>query len=119
MCNYYHLFIKGYTSIAAPLTDLFQLNPTQFVFANSGNAALVALKLLFNSILFFGIFNPNLPSHVLVDTLDFASGTILEQSYLSGWHPVEYFFKHLSPIEANYPATEIEHLGCLHAMQHW
>ena len=65
------------------------------------------------------IFDPDLPSRVLADTSDFASGAILEQRYSSGWYPVEYFSKRLSSTEANYSATERELLGCLLAMQRW
>ena len=65
------------------------------------------------------VFDPDLPSRVLADTSNFASGAISEQRHPSGWHPVEYFSKHLSSTEANYSATEHELLGCLLAMQCW
>ena len=64
-------------------------------------------------------FDLDLLSHVLADTLDFASGAILEQRQPSGWYPMEFFSKHLSSTEANYSATEHELLGCFLAMQCW
>ena len=65
------------------------------------------------------VFDPDLQSRVLSDALDVACGTILEQKHESGWHPVEYFSKHLSCTESKYGATEHELLGYMLALEFW
>ena len=65
------------------------------------------------------ICDPDLQSRVLSDVSDVAYSAILEQKHESGWHPVEYFSKHLSGAESNYGATEHELLGCMLALELW
>ena len=72
------------------------------------HAACYVLKglLMFTTILH--VINPDLPSRILADSLDFAFRAILEQKHASGWHPVEYFSKYLTPTEANCSVIECE-----------
>ena len=63
--------------------------------------------------------NPNMPSCILANTIDFVSRAILKKQYASGLHPVEYFSKCLTPTEANYFVIERELLGCLLAILCW
>ena len=65
------------------------------------------------------IFDPDLQLWVLSGASDVACSAILEQKHESGWHPVEYFSKHLSGAGSNYGATEHESLGCMLAIEHW
>ena len=65
------------------------------------------------------VFDPDLQSWVLSDASGVACSAILKQKHESGWHPVEYFSKHLSGAESNYGATENDLLGCMLALERW
>ena len=83
---------------------------------STAREAFAKLKGLLTSAPILRVFNPELPSRVLADTSDYASGAILEQHHEAGWFPVEFFSKRLTSTEANYSATERELLGCLLAL---
>ena len=119
LCNYYRRFVKGYASVAAPLIYLLRVKAQPFVFTPSARCTFHVLESLLTSTPILDMVDPDLPSRVLADTSDFASSAILEQRYATGWHPVEYFSKHLCSTKTNYSATEHELLGCLLFMQHW
>ena len=71
-------FVKGYASVAAPLTDLLRVKTQPFVFSPSARGAFQVLKSLLTSTPVLRVFDLDLPSQVLADTSDFASGAILE-----------------------------------------
>ena len=119
MCNYYRKYIKSYVHIAAPLTYLLRGAESHFDFGNAVHAGFVALKSAQSNTPVLHVFEPDLQTQVLSDASDVSCSAILEQNHESGWHPVEYFSKHLSGAESNHGATERGLLGCMLALECW
>jgi hypothetical protein len=117
-CNFYCRYIKGYSSIAKPLTRLlgnmpFQWGPEeQKAFDNM--KALVASEPVIAQPLPTGTFR------IEVDTSGFALGGVLLQHHPNGkWHPIAFISQVMSPAELNYDIYDKELLEIMYALNEW
>jgi hypothetical protein len=74
--NFYRRFIKGYSGIATPLTDLIKKN-RPFIWEKNEQAAFIELKRRFSEIPILAIFNPELPIILKIDVSDYAIGAYI------------------------------------------
>ena len=110
--NFYHRFIRDFSTIARPLFDLTHSDKAwnwdikeQDAFEHLKTAVTTASE----------------PFRIEADSSDFASGAILSQQ-LPGeekWHPVAFYSKSLSPVERNYEIHDKEMLAIIRALEEW
>jgi len=65
------------------------------------------------------IYQPELPTRVKTDALDFVLKTCLLQKYSEVWHPVAYYSQKITPLELNYNIYNKELLGIVVALKKW
>ncbi|GME64610.1 uncharacterized protein ACHE_50633A [Neofusicoccum parvum] len=119
LCNYYRRFIKNYSRIAKPLTDLTK-NTVAWAWTQKCEAAFQALKDAVRSDPVLWHFDPAKPIFLEVDSSDYVSGGVLSQKDEEGrLHPVAYFSKKLSDTECNYTIYDKELFAIVRAFQEW
>ncbi len=118
--NFYRRFIKRFSHIARPMFDLTKKD-TPFVWSPECGAAFAALKAKVKEAPVLILLNERQPFQVKSDSLDFASGGVLQQlSEEDGkWHPVVFLSKSLSPVERNYEVHDKELLAVMRGLEQW
>lgn len=136
--RFYRQFIRGYSSIALPLTNavkskVLQIpskkDPTvirrkvqydKFTPTQEQHQAFANLKTAFQDDIVLRHFNPQEPLHVFTDASGWASGGVLKQRNSQGHlQPVAFFSKKHSPAECNYDIYDLELLAIVRAFEEW
>ena len=78
LCNYYRRFIKGYATVAAPLTDLLRGKPSSIEFNTAQVEAFQDLKSRLIQAPVLKVYDPDLPIRVQSDASKLGVGAILE-----------------------------------------
>ena len=113
MANYYRTFIKGFSTIAAPLTAL--LKKGIFIPEELNQEAFENIKQLLCKPPVLKIAEPELPYTVTTDASTIALGAVLSQEH----HPIAYHSRKLNGAEKNYAAHELEMLAIVEAFRTW
>lgn len=117
LCNYYRRFIRGYLTIARPLTRLTYKDQTQDQTPRY-QKAFNALKEAIRSDPVLRHFDPTKIVYIKVDFSDYISGGIIMQKDENGkLYPVAYFSKKLNPAEYNYTIYNKELLAIIRAFK--
>jgi hypothetical protein len=117
--NFYWRFIRGYLSIAAPLTELTKKD-VPFVFGDREQAAFKRLKDAFLEAPILSHYNPDLELWVETDASNYVVAGVLSQMHTDGiLRPVAFFSKRLSPAECNYDIYNKELLAVIRAFEEW
>jgi transposase InsO family protein len=127
-CNFYRRFIKGYSSIARPLTSLFKGSQNgrksgdfKQVWKVLQQEAFLALLGAFQTAPLLRHYDPTLPIRIETDASDAALGGVLSQ--LQGdtqkWHPIAFFSKQFKGAEANYSTPDKELMAIIECFKHW
>ncbi|KAI0997548.1 hypothetical protein K3495_g10641 [Podosphaera aphanis] len=117
--NFYRCFIKGFSLVARPITELTRKNIT-WSWSSNYDQAFNALKSAFIRAPVLRHFDPDRRSMVEVDSSDWAHGVILSQFDDEGTlHPVAYFSGKLSPAQINYEIYDKELLAVVTALEYW
>ena len=118
LASYYRKFIRGFSEIARPLTDLTKKSvkwcwndKTEYAF-NRLKTALVTAPVL-------QIPNVDKQFVLTTDASDTAVGAILEQDLGNGLKPVAFASRKLNSAETRYSAYERELLGIVWAIAQW
>ena len=123
LASHYRRFIKGFASLAAPLTELTKGTGAKKRAIAWTNDCQVAFEKLKNRMTAAPILvppNPDVPYVIETDASDYAVGAVLLQQGDDGqMHPLAFESKKLSAAERNYPAQERELLSILHALRTW
>jgi transposase InsO family protein len=118
LANYYRRFVKGYSRIAAPLTDLASPLVKGWPWTAEHDAAFDALKLALSTAPVISAPDTTQPFTVTTDASDFAVGAVLSQD---GSPPRTIAFEShkLKPAERKYPAHDKEMLAVVDALRKW
>ena len=100
LAKFYRMFIKGFATIAKPLTNLTK-KAIEFKWKATEAAAFEALKKALTRAPILRVFDEEKPHEVWVDASDYAVGATLVQPSDNGktWLPVEYLSHRLLVVE--------------------
>jgi transposase InsO family protein len=120
LANYYRKFIKGFSKLSSPITQLLRHNQ-KWSWGEEQNEAFEKLKTSFMEAPILRIFDPSLTCRVATDASDKAIGGILEQLFpdTKCWHAIAFESRKLIPAELNYPVHEKELLAIVHCLKVW
>ena len=118
--NFYRRFIRGYSTVAAPLTALTS-SKMPFCWSSTAAAAFQALKARFTSAPILRMPDPARQYVVEVDASDIGVGAVLSQRAADDQklHPCAFFSRRLSPAEMNYDIGNRELLAVKLALEEW
>ncbi|CAM8943440.1 unnamed protein product [Rhodiola kirilowii] len=114
--GFYRRFIKDFSKIAKPLTDLL-CQEADFNFNNSCLNAFNNLKTALTSAPIVQPPDWELPFELMCDASDFAVGAVLGQGIDKKLHVVYYASKVLAGAAVNYTTTEKEMLAIVYAFE--
>ena len=117
--NFYRKFIKDYSKIVLPLTQLTQKNQP-FIWSTSANLAFEGLKHAFTSAPILMHVDPTKRFILEADASDFALGSVLSQTGDdSKLHPVAFHSRKFEAAEINYEIHDKELLAIVDSFQQW
>jgi hypothetical protein len=116
--NFYRKFVKDFSTIAAPLTDLTK-STVPFRWDVDTQSSFDALKnaLCSAPVLVLPHTGPDATFTLYTDASTFAVGAVLLQEHNSALHPVAFESRKLNPHERNYPVHELELLAVVHGLR--
>ena len=118
-CNFYHTFIKGFSSFAQPLNALTKKDQT-WAWTPEHQKAFDTLKAQVTSEPILAHPELDKQFELEVDMSGFAVGTVLLQRKADGkQHPVRYYSATLNTAEWNYDIYDLELLAIVKALKHW
>jgi RNase H-like domain found in reverse transcriptase/Reverse transcriptase (RNA-dependent DNA polymerase) len=118
LCDYYRRFVRNFSTIAGPLTNLtrkdvaFEWTPAQEAAFTQLKEALMNTPILRNS-------DSTLPFDVQTDASETGVGAVLQQKSKDGTRPVAYMSRKLHAAEKNYTVHERELLAVVDALREW
>jgi len=116
--GYYRKFIRDFSAIAAPLSELTK-DSVKFEWAAPHEAAFVHLKAAIAEGPVLILPNPSLPFVVHTDASGFAVGAVLQQDQGNGLQPIAFLSKKMADAETRYPVHEQELLAIIQALSAW
>jgi len=116
--GYYRKFIRDFSAIAAPLSDLTKDGVT-FEWTTRHETALVKLKNAIAQGPVLILPDPKLPFVVHTDASGFAVGAVLQQDQGNGLQPIAFLSKKMLDAETRYPVHEQELLAIIQALTTW
>jgi hypothetical protein len=118
LANYYRRFIKDFSRLAAPLSELTK-KKVPFEWGGDQEISFNALKSAVQNAPVLQLADPTKPYVVTCDASDLGIGAVLEQEQDDGPHPVAFASRKLSSAERNYPVHERELLAIVYALREW
>ena len=119
MIGYYRRFIRNYSTVLAPLTDLLKKD-TRWQWTEACEAAFNAVKSLLCNHPILRAPDFDKPFILAVDASRVGVGAVLMQADDKGvQYPVSYFSKKLTSAQRNYSTIEQELLAIVLALQHF
>jgi len=117
--NFYRRFIKEYSKVAAPLTDITKKDQA-FDWTTDAQEAFDELKRRFTTQPILVMFGPSKPITVETDASDKALGACISQPGPEGkLQPVAYYSRKLAPAELRYNIHDKELLAIVDAFRQW
>jgi len=119
--NFYRRFIKDYSRVAKPVTELTKKERGKnWVWTQEAEAAFKELKKRFTTAPILAHFDPTRPVIIETDASDFALGAVLSQRDEKGClHPVAFHSRKFQPAEINYEIHDKELLAIVDAFKYW
>ncbi|KAK3523590.1 hypothetical protein QTP70_002725 [Hemibagrus guttatus] len=119
--NFYRRFIRGYSSVTSPLTNLLRNKPKTLVWTPAATRAFQTLKQAFTTAPLLVHPDPELPFIVEVDASTTGVGAVLSQQQGNPrkLHPCAFFSRKLNPAEVNYDIGNRELLAVKLALEEW
>jgi hypothetical protein len=118
LAGYYRKFVKGFSEIAGPMSDLLK-NDTKFTWNDKAQSAFDKLKTAVTSARVLIVPDPELPYRIESDSSGYAIGGTLMQDQGHGYQPIAFMSKKLLSAEKNYPVHEQEMLAIVCAFREW
>jgi hypothetical protein len=120
LAGYYRRFVKGFSEIALPLTEMTRnVTHQRLQWGARQQLAFTELKLALQSTPVLTLPDPTLPFVVNCDASGYAVGAVLQQDRGSGLQPVAFLSKKLAGAESRYPVHEQELLAIITALTTW
>ena len=118
LCSFYRRFVRGFSSIAHPLTELTR-EKTPWVWEQDQQRSFAQLKVAMTTapVLIFPDFDREFV--LTTDASLTAVGGILQQDHGRGLQPIAFASKKLNAAEIRYSAYERELLGIVWAVGQW
>ena len=117
--NFYRHFIKDYSKVTLPLTELTKKDHV-FVWTSAANQAFRALKDAFTSSPILVHPNQEKPFFIEADASDFALGSVLYQQGDDGeFHPIAFHSRKFVAAEINYEIHDKELLAIVDSFEEW
>lgn len=113
LANYYRRFVKGYSKIASPLTELLKRRAGSW--SEECQRAFMELKEAMSKDPVLALPDIGKPFEIQTDASDFALGGVL----LQDGHPIAYESRKLNQAERKYAAHEKELLAVVHCLRTW
>jgi len=119
--NFYRRFIKDYSKVARPLTELTKKKEAKkWAWNEEAEAAFLDLKKQFTTAPILSHFNATRPFIIETDASDFAIGAVLSQRVEENrLHLVAFHSQKFQPAEINYEIHDKELLAIVNAFKHW
>ena len=114
--NLYRRFIKGYSRVARPLSNLTKKGQP-WNWTNECQRAFDELKQRFISAPILVNYHPQHQKIIETDASDLAKGAVLNQ--LGKWHPVAFYSKKFSDAELNYDIHDKEMVVIVDCFKEW
>jgi len=119
LANFYRRFIKGFSKIANPLTEVTKKG-IKWTWTPSCQDAFDKLKEMFTTGPILPHFDDIRPTKLETDSSDFALGAVLSQLFEDKkWHPVAFYSRKFSPAEKNYDVHDKEMAAMVAAFKEW
>ena len=118
LANFYRKFIRWFSEIASPLTDLTKKD-RKFEWGPKEEEAFERLKTALVSAPVLQLPDFDREFTVTTDASEVSVGGILQQNFGQGLQPVAYESRKLNPTECRYSAYEREMLGIVWAVGKW
>ncbi|GBG59063.1 hypothetical protein CBR_g24407 [Chara braunii] len=118
MTGYYRTFVKNYSIVAAPLTDLTRLD-TPWEWTDECEAAFRHLKHALTHYEVLKLPDPDKPFIVTTDASQYGIGAVLAQQEGPKLRPVEYMFKKMPSQKLAKSTYEKELYAVYKALTHW
>jgi len=110
--NFYRRFIKDYSRVAHPITELRKATTKDWKWTPEAESAFTELKIQFTSAPTLAHFDPQQPVIVETDASDFALGAVLSQrNNENHLHLVAFHSRKFTPAEINYEIQDKELLA--------
>lgn len=119
LAGFYQRFIREYSRIVAPISDLLKKTKGKFVWTDAAEEAFGELKAALISAPILGNPDFSLPFSIESDASDTAVGAALIQHVDGQPRVIAYFSKKLSSTQRKYASVEKECLGVLLAISHF
>lgn len=116
-CNFYRRFIKDFSKIARPLTQL--MGNVDFNWGDKEQKVFDLLKNTLCSSPVLSVYQNDLPLCVECDASNFALGAVLSQLQEEKWHPLAYYSKSLNETERNYEIYNKELMAVVSSLEEW
>lgn len=119
--NFYRQFIRDFSGLTAPLTDLTKKEAQgMFNWSMEADAAFNKLKEMFTTAPILVQFDPKRETVVEADSSGYATGGVLSQYDDEGLlRPCAYFSRKNSPAECNYEIHDKELLAIICCLKEW
>ncbi len=116
--NYNRRFIKDYSKISAPLSDLTKKDQ-EYKWEEKHTKAFKELKKCFENPPLLKTFDPEKPLRIETDASDLAIGACITQQHEGRWHPLAYHSRKMTPAEQGYDIHDKELLAIVEAVKVW
>ncbi|XP_043263810.1 uncharacterized protein LOC122404023 [Colletes gigas] len=117
LSGYFRKFVRNYSRIARPLSDLLKAN-TPFAFGEPQKFAFEQLKAILSTRPVLNLYRENADTELHTDASTHGYGAILMQRDENlKWHPVYYASGKTTPAEAKYSSYELEVLAIVRALR--
>lgn len=118
LASYYRRFVKGFATIAEPLTCLTRKN-TPFRWSNEADESFCKLKRALHDAVTLTFPTPGIPCILDTDASDVAIGAVLSQVINGVEHPIAFYSRVLNSTQKNYCPTRRELLAVIASLQHF
>ena len=120
LAGYYRRFVRGFSEIALPLTELTRnVTHQRLQWGSRQQLAFIELKRALQSTPVLALPDPALPFVVNCDASGYAVGAVLQQDRGEGLQPIAFMSRKLSGAESRYPVHEQELLAIITALTTW